>query len=135
MAAARSHEHRPNQVIDAQSRLGYQAARPVVASVAAQACGGKATDSQYERALTQERVKAGLAAAKRRGRRGGRPPEIVPEKLEAIIAALNGGATKAAVCRTFGTKRTTLIETLARAGWSGPGTKATGKELECPSPF
>ena len=56
-----------------------------------------------------------------------------PQKLEAIIAALNGGATKAAVCRTFGAKRTTLIETLARADWSGPGTTATGKELECPS--
>jgi DNA invertase Pin-like site-specific DNA recombinase len=77
--------------------------------------------AQYERALTQERVRAGLAAARRRGRRGGRPPMIDPEKLEAIIAALNGGATKAAVCRNFGTKRTTLIETLARTGWSGPG--------------
>ncbi len=38
-----------------------------------------------------------------------------------------------AVCRTFGAKRTTLIETLARAGWSGLGTAAIGKELECPS--
>ncbi len=90
--------------------------------------------AQYERALTQERVRAGLAAAKRRGRHGGRPPEIGPEKLEAIIAALNGGATKAAVCRTFGAKRTTLIETLDRAGWSGPGTMAARKELGCPSP-
>jgi DNA invertase Pin-like site-specific DNA recombinase len=88
--------------------------------------------AQYERALTQERVKAGLAAAKRRGRRGGRPPEINNEKLEAIIAALNGGATKSAVCRTFGTKRTTLIETLARAGWSGPSTAGTRKPAERP---
>ena len=83
--------------------------------------------AQYERALTQERVRAGLAAAKRRGRHGGRPPEIDPERLEAIITALNGGATKAAVCRTFGTKRTTLIETLARVGWAGPGTMAAEK--------
>jgi DNA invertase Pin-like site-specific DNA recombinase len=29
--------------------------------------------AQYERALTQERVRAGLEAARRRGRRGGRP--------------------------------------------------------------
>jgi DNA invertase Pin-like site-specific DNA recombinase len=90
--------------------------------------------AQYERALTQERVRAGLAAAKRRGRRGGRPPEIGPEKLEAITTALDGGATKAAICRTFGVKRTTLIETLARAGWSGAGAARQRKEPACPSP-
>ncbi len=72
--------------------------------------------AQYERALTHERVMAGLAAAKRRGRRGGRPPVISGEKLDAILAALDGGMSKAAVCRNFGVKRTTLIETLARVG-------------------
>lgn len=73
--------------------------------------------AQYERALIQERVVAGLAAARRRGRIGGRPPSIFGEKLDAIIAALDGGMSKAAVCRNFGVKRTTLIETLARVGW------------------
>jgi DNA invertase Pin-like site-specific DNA recombinase len=76
--------------------------------------------AQYERALIQERVMAGLTAAKRRGRIGGRPPAIVGEKLDAIIAALNGGMSKAAMCRNFGVKRTTLIETLARVAWTGP---------------
>ena len=70
--------------------------------------------AQYERALIQERVTAGLAAAKRRGRIGGRPPAITGEQLEAILTALNGGMSKAAVCRSFGVKRTTLIDTLAR---------------------
>jgi DNA invertase Pin-like site-specific DNA recombinase len=74
--------------------------------------------AQFERSLTQERVRAGLAAAQRRGRRGGRPAVIDAEKLTAIIAALDGGATKAAVCRTFGIKRSTLIDSLARIGWS-----------------
>jgi hypothetical protein len=32
------------------------------------------------------------------------------------------GATKAAVCRTFGVKRSTLIDSLVRIGWS-PGLK------------
>lgn len=73
--------------------------------------------AQYERALAQERVVAGLAAAKRRGRLGGRPLAIVGEKLEAITTALEGGMSKASVCRNFGVKRTTLIETLARIGW------------------
>jgi DNA invertase Pin-like site-specific DNA recombinase len=73
--------------------------------------------AQYERALIQERVVAGLGAAKRRGRIGGRPQAITGEKLAAILAALDGGMSKAAACRNFGVKRTTLIETLARVGW------------------
>jgi DNA invertase Pin-like site-specific DNA recombinase len=76
--------------------------------------------AQYERALTRERVQAGLAAARRRGRHGGRPTSVAPEKLEAVLAALDAGSTKAAVCRTFGIARSTLIDTLARAGWTGP---------------
>ena len=71
--------------------------------------------AQYERALTQERIRAGLEAARRRGKRGGRPQAISPEKLEAIFAALQAGASKASLCRTFGVKRTTLYDALARA--------------------
>ena len=78
--------------------------------------------AQFERSLIQERVQAGLAAARRRGRHGGRPRTIDAEKLAAVTAALDNGATKAAVCRTFGIKRSTLIDTLARIGWSA-GTK------------
>ena len=81
--------------------------------------------AQFERFLTQERVRAGLAAAQRRGRRGGRPTAIDPEKLTAVVAALDGGATKAAVCRTFGIKRSTLIDSLSRIGWSA-GLKTSG---------
>lgn len=76
--------------------------------------------AQYERTLIQERVVAGLAAARRRGRVGGRPPAITGEKLDAILSALQGGMSKAAVCRNFDVKRTTLIETLARIGWPKP---------------
>lgn len=78
--------------------------------------------AQYERALTQERVRAGLAAAQRRGRRGGRPPAIAAEKLESVMAALEQGASKAAVCRTFAILRSTLNDTLARVGWAERGT-------------
>ncbi|WP_338421541.1 recombinase family protein [Acetobacter lambici] len=77
--------------------------------------------AQYERALTRERVMAGLAAARRRGRRGGRPPAIHAEKIAAITVALEGGASKAAICRNFGVPRSTLIDTLARIGWTPPG--------------
>lgn len=77
--------------------------------------------AQYERALTRERVMAGLAAARRRGRRGGRPPAIDAEKIAAITVALEGGASKAAICRNFSVPRSTLIDTLARIGWTPPG--------------
>ena len=76
--------------------------------------------AQYERALTRERVMAGLAAAKRRGRQGGRPPTIDAEMMEQIKIALDGGASKAAVCRSFKVPRSTLIGSLERVGWSAP---------------
>ena len=76
--------------------------------------------AQYERALTQERVRAGLEAARRRGRRGGRPVAIPVEKMEAVIAALDRGASKAGVCRTFGIARSTLADILLCSGWTGP---------------
>ena len=79
--------------------------------------------AQFERSLVQERVHAGLAAARRRGRRGGRPLAIDAEKLAAVTVAPEGGATKAAVCRTFGIKRSTLIGSLTRLGWSAGGTR------------
>ena len=77
--------------------------------------------AEYERALITERVNAGLAAARRRGRKGGRPPSVDAEKIDQILAALEGGASKASVCRTFKIPRSTLIDTLKRTGWSGLG--------------
>jgi transposase-like protein len=46
--------------------------------------------------------------------RSGRPRAIDPEKLEAILSALENGASKAAICRNFGVKRTTLYHALHR---------------------
>ncbi len=70
--------------------------------------------AQYERSLIRERVKAGLDAARRRGRKGGRPRAIDDEKLGGIHEALSGGMSKASICRTFGVKRSTLNDTLER---------------------
>jgi DNA invertase Pin-like site-specific DNA recombinase len=66
-------------------------------------------------------VNAGLVAARRRGRRGGRPPAIDPETVEQIVAALDSGSSKSAVCRTFKVARSTLNDTLERVGWNGVG--------------
>ncbi|WP_241208597.1 recombinase family protein [Rickettsiales endosymbiont of Stachyamoeba lipophora] len=53
--------------------------------------------AQYERALTRERVMAGVKAAKRRGKRGGRPRAINEEKMEAVLDDLKSGISKAAI--------------------------------------
>lgn len=71
--------------------------------------------AQYERALTKERIMAGLSAAKKRGKTGGRPKAISEEKMQAILEALNSGITKAAICRTFNVKRTTLYDAISKS--------------------
>ena len=70
--------------------------------------------AQFERSLIQQRVKAGLESARLRGKSGGRPKAIDDEKLKAIKEALVSGMSKAAICRTFGVKRSTLIDSLRR---------------------
>lgn len=70
--------------------------------------------AQFERSLIQQRVKAGLESAKLRGKSGGRPKAIDDEKLKAIKEALASGMSKASICRTFGVKRSTLIDSLRR---------------------
>ena len=89
--------------------------------------------AQLERSLTQERVTAGLAAAGRRGRRRGAPLRSMAKSLRRRWwAALDGGATRAAVRRTFGIKRSTLIDSLARIGWSA-GLKMQGSISNAPT--
>jgi len=70
--------------------------------------------AQYERALTRERIMAGILAAKSRGRKGGRPRVIDGEKLQTIKESLQNGMSKAAICRNFSIKRTTLYDALDR---------------------
>ncbi|WP_457604631.1 recombinase family protein [Nitratireductor rhodophyticola] len=70
--------------------------------------------AQYERSLIRERVNAGLAAARRRGRKLGRPQAISDEMFEQIQAALDTGSSKSAVARSFRISRSTLNDTLAR---------------------
>lgn len=51
------------------------------------------------------------------------PPSIDPEKTERIIAALDDGASKAYVRRSFRAPRSTLLDAMARI-WRA-GSKAT----------
>lgn len=69
---------------------------------------------EFERALIQERVNAGLAAAAKRGRKGGRPRVISDEKLAYIMLDLNNHMSKAEICRKYGVDRSTLNAALKR---------------------
>jgi DNA invertase Pin-like site-specific DNA recombinase len=72
--------------------------------------------AHFERALIHERVNAGIAAARKRGRVGGRPRAISDEKMELIADALADGRSKAEVARAFEVSRATLHRELARRG-------------------
>lgn len=83
--------------------------------------------SQYERSLIRERIMAGLEAAHKRGRKGGRPKKLDEEKFQCILQALEAGQSKASICRTFHVPRTTLYDYLARYHLSK--SKANNKVL------
>jgi len=62
---------------------------------------------QFERDLTAERTKSGLAAAKARGRVGGRPSRPNP-KAGTVQALYEGGVRIADIVRTTGLSRSTV---------------------------
>jgi len=65
--------------------------------------------AEFERELIVERTKAGLAAARARGRTGGRPFKMTPAKLRLAQAAMGKPETKVAeLCAELGITRQTL---------------------------
>lgn len=73
--------------------------------------------AEFERELISERTKAGLAAARARGRRGGRRPKMTPAKLKLAQAALKDPTTQVqALCKELGITRQTLYRHLSPHG-------------------
>ncbi len=70
--------------------------------------------AQYERSLIKERVLAGLEAAKRRGRVGGRPRKLDAERIDAARSLMTNGMTVSAAARSVGVPRSTLVDSLRR---------------------
>jgi DNA invertase Pin-like site-specific DNA recombinase len=64
--------------------------------------------AEFERSLIRERTKAGVAAAKARGRAGGRPAKLVGERLEMARGLLHAGNSVSAVARTMSVSRATV---------------------------
>ena len=76
---------------------------------------------EFERDLIRERTLAGLAAARARGRVGGRPPVTTPEKVKvAQPMYASREHTVEAIAKTLGVSRTTVYRHLAPAGLSTP---------------
>lgn len=69
--------------------------------------------AEFERELIRERTRAGLEAARARGRRGGRPPKMTPEKLEVARAMYESRKhSLQAIATTVGVSRATLYRAL-----------------------
>lgn len=73
--------------------------------------------SAFEADLTRERTMAGLAAARARGRVGGRPPKMTPSKVRLAMASMGKPETKVGdLCREIGVSRQTLYRFVSPDG-------------------
>jgi DNA invertase Pin-like site-specific DNA recombinase len=73
--------------------------------------------AEFEAELIRERTRAGLAAARARGRHGGRPRKMTKETLQTAMAAMRDQATSArSVARRLGINTTTLYMYVNRDG-------------------
>lgn len=74
--------------------------------------------AEFEHTLILERTKAGLAAARARGRKGGRKPAMTVADVRKAAAMLSDPMmTKAEVAQHFKISRTTLNSSLKRDGF------------------
>ena len=65
--------------------------------------------AEFERELIRERTMAGLAAARARGRKGGRPPKMTRAKVrQAAVLLADPETDVGAVCETLGVSKSTL---------------------------
>ncbi|GAB4360691.1 MAG: recombinase family protein [Gammaproteobacteria bacterium] len=77
--------------------------------------------AEFVRDLIIERTKAGLAAARARGRNGGRPFKMTAAKLRLAQAAMGEPGTKVAeICRELGVTRQTLYRHVGPDGTLRP---------------
>ena len=85
--------------------------------------GMLAVFAEFERGILRERVKAGIAEARRRGTRHGRPPTVAHQG-EAVRQLAADGLSKSAIARQLGIGRTSvrrLLDAAAVRRSSGPG--------------
>lgn len=73
--------------------------------------------AEFERELISERTKAGLASARARGRKGGRPYKMTPAKVRLAQASMGQpGTAVGELCRELGVTRQTLYRHVSPTG-------------------
>ena len=77
--------------------------------------------AEFERELISERTIAGLAAARARGRKGGRPFKMTPAKVRLAMAAMGQKETNVGdLCKELGITRQTLYRHVSPSGQLRP---------------
>lgn len=84
--------------------------------------------AEFERQLTRERTRAGMQAARRRGRRLGRPPSITLEKLDLARRLIEEGRGRAVAARMIGVDPATLRRALN--GLDDPGGSSAREKFQ-----
>ncbi len=72
--------------------------------------------SEFERAMIQERVRAGLARARASGKRLGRPPVLTPRQRRGLRRDRAEGMSLRALARKYGTTAPTVRRALGQGG-------------------
>lgn len=73
--------------------------------------------AEFERELISERTRAGLAAARARGRKGGRKPKMTPAKIRLAAAAMGKkGTIVGDLCAELGITRATIYRYVSPTG-------------------
>ncbi len=73
--------------------------------------------AEFERELISERTKAGLASARARGRKGGRPFKMTPAKVRMAAASMKRPDTSVTeLCKELGITRQTLYRYVSPEG-------------------
>jgi DNA invertase Pin-like site-specific DNA recombinase len=71
--------------------------------------------AEFERAMVRERTRAGLTAARARGRTGGRRPKLLAQQKTEVLGMLAAGRTGAEIARIFRVHRATISRIAAEA--------------------
>ena len=73
--------------------------------------------AEFERDLIRERTKAGLKAARARGRMGGRKRQMTPDKIKTASRLMKDkNVTTGKICKSLGVSRSTLYRYVSPDG-------------------